>query len=131
MIERRLRREILLAIGRMPDVLVHPNPVGVGYTQAVRADLARVLSPFGSDAVSVAMAVLNRRRLEYGLGTGSPDMVGCVAGRAFGLELKNDTGVLSMEQRAWHAGAAGRGFAVAVVRSADAAVGAIGRVRAG
>lgn len=127
--EARLRREILLAFGRAADVLIHPNPVGHGYTQALARDLPQVLAPFGQAAVSCAMAALHRRRIEYGLGTGSPDMVGCAAGHAFGLELKAPGKSAAPEQRQWHDAAARKGFPVTVVRTVAEAGAAIAAAR--
>lgn len=63
----------------------------------------------------------------YGLGIGSPDLVGLVrsSGRAFALEVKTATGRLSPEQRAWHRAWSEAGGFVACVRSVDEALGAL------
>lgn len=67
--------------------------------------------------------------ITYGLGKGSPDLVGSVAlpffgrtvAQAIGVEVKSARGAVRAEQAAWHAGAAVCGWRVAVVRSvADA-----------
>jgi hypothetical protein len=67
--------------------------------------------------------------IAYGLGKGSPDLVGSVAlpffgrtiAQAIGVEVKSATGRVSADQQAWHAGAQLMGWRVAVVRSvADA-----------
>ena len=135
--EARLQREILLALGREADVLVHPNPVGQGYHGAARPALEqefeRVMRTFGAVVVrtarEVTASVLMRHRVTYGLGVGSPDLVGAIAGTFVGLELKSDTGRISPEQTQWHAAARARGALVEVVRSVDEAREVIARAR--
>lgn len=57
------------------------------------------------------------RHIVFGLGVGSPDLVGFLipSGRFLGLEVKAGRGRSSHEQVAWHTAAARRGALVAVV----------------
>lgn len=126
--EKRLEREVLIRVGRTPELLIAPNLVGVCYRPAVLPILAAALRPFGRDALGVAMDILGRNRVTVGLGVGSPDIVGCYQGRAFGWELKAPGGRLSPEQERWHAAARGRGLRVDVVRSAEEAAAALAAI---
>jgi len=59
----------------------------------------------------------------YGLGVGSPDLVGALrGGRAFGCEVKTPTGRLSPEQRAWWRAAHAWGIQGGVANSVDQAL---------
>lgn len=139
--EARLEREILLALGRVEDLVLFKNEVGVGYRGALAGDLRAALAPFGPEVVAAALAALGRNRITYGLGEGSPDLVGAVAGRALGLELKRAAqreggrvvmtgGRLSDAQERWHHAARDRGgWHVEVVDSVDSARAAIERAR--
>ncbi len=129
--EAAVEREVLRAVGALPRVLLLKNEVGFGHPRAVRYALQEALSKFGPAAVATALSVLDRHTIRWGLGTGSPDLVGCVDSRAGGLELKAPDGVVSEEQRQWHAAARRRGLFVGVVRSAEEAQAAIQRWRAG
>jgi hypothetical protein len=129
--EAEVEREVLLELGRGPDLLVLKNEVGVGFTGNARYALEKALAPFGRLAVQAALAVLSRHHITWGLGVGSPDLVGAVDGRAVGLELKAPGGVLSDVQQRWHAAARQRGVFVATVRSPDEAVAAVQRAREG
>jgi hypothetical protein len=67
------------------------------------------------------------RPVTYGLGVGSPDLVGIYTDRrgvacAFGVETKTATGRTSEDQRRWHWAAAARGMPTFVARSATEAV---------
>ncbi len=126
--EARLEREILKAIGRIPDLAIHRNEVGSGYTGNVYGALMKVMP---RDEFEVVRQVLVRHRITYGLGVGSPDLVGALGGRFIGLELKSDTGRLSDEQVQWHTAARRRGVAVFEVRSVEDAVAALERCRKG
>lgn len=59
--------------------------------------------------------------MRFGLGVGSPDIIGILRpnGRLFGLEIKSATGKLSKEQVAWHKAANEAGAYVAVARSVE------------
>jgi hypothetical protein len=129
--EAQVEREVLLALGRAPGVLVLKNEVGSGLTGDVVHALQRALEPWGPLAQAAAHAVLQRHRIVYGLGKGSPDLVGIVDGRAFALELKAPDGALADHQAAWHVAARRRGAFVAVVRSAEEANQAVARCREG
>lgn len=114
--EALLERHVLAAVGRLqrtthPTLVVYRNEVGAGFT----GDIARIVCPACRDAIA-------RHRIVYGLGTGSPDLVGVVQGRAFGLELKSSTGRVRPEQERWHEAARRRGVPVGVVRSVEEAI---------
>ena len=72
----------------------------------------------------------NGRAIRYGLGIGSPDLVGVVrgSGRLFALEVKSATGRESAEQRAWAKAVTDAGGFVRTVRSVDEALAAIREV---
>lgn len=129
--EAQVEREVLRAVGTIPDVLLLRNEVGQGHPAAVRFALQEALAPFGPAVVATALSVLARHTIRWGLGVGSPDLVGSVGGRAGGLELKAADGVVSDEQRRFHAAARRRGAFVAVVRSDAEARDAIERWRRG
>jgi len=82
--------------------------------------MEQALAPWPA-ARSAALATMQRHRLTYGLGVGSPDLVGIGNGGAFvGGELKDpDGGRLRREQAIWHAAARERGATVGVWRSID------------
>jgi len=61
-------------------------------------------------------------KVRYGLGVGSPDLVGIVDGRFLGLEVKTATGRVSSEQRAWHEHARKHGALIHVVRTVEEAL---------
>lgn len=68
-------------------------------------------------------------KLRYGLGLGSPDLVGCLigSGRVFALEVKTPTGRVTTEQLAWMRACRGLGGFVCVVRSVEEALLALDR----
>lgn len=101
--EHVLKNEILAAIGAIPGVVVHNNPVA----------RLQVLNPDGSI-----------RWAWTGLGQGSADLIICAWGRFVGMEIKTETGRVRPEQRQWmeRIRTYGRGHAC-VVRSVDDAVG--------
>lgn len=76
------------------------------------------------------------RYITYGLGPGSPDIVGvltvCGLGIMVGIEAKSATGRVEPEQAAWLAAGASRGIITGVARSVDdaRAIIAAGRGRA-
>lgn len=124
--EARLEREILLDLGTVPDLCLYRNEVGQGHPaiigRLIRQTLARRVDP---EICREVLDILNRNRITYGLGVGSPDLVGAVAGVAIGMELKTPTGRLSDEQTQYHEAARRRGCIVEVVRSVDDARGVI------
>ena len=117
--EAALERAVLARVGalqraELPSLVVYRNEVGAGFTGAA-AHLV----------CSECRSILTRHRIVYGLGTGSPDLVGAVDGRAFGLELKSPTGRVRPEQIAWRDAAIRRGVHVAIVRTVEEAEEAI------
>jgi hypothetical protein len=76
--EVEIQRRILAALGAEPDLLLMRNTVGdvVYYDEDGR-----------------------KRTYKYGLGAGSPDIVGILNGRWFCLEVKTPTGVMSAQQK--------------------------------
>ena len=127
--EAELERQVLLALGRHGDTLLLKNEVGQGYTGDLLFALQKALRPCGDAAVRAAVDATQRHRIVYGLGVGSPDLVGTVQGRAIGLELKTPVGVVSEAQSRWHDAARRRHVHVEVVRSVDEAMAAIDRCR--
>ena len=80
--ESSLQRRIMLALGRVPGLLVLRNNVG----------LADHVRPDGEPY-----------RIPYGLGVGSPDLICFHSGRVFGLECKRPGESATTEQRDCHA----------------------------
>lgn len=109
--ETRIQRDIMLALGRLPGVIVYRNSVGV--------------AEYDDRETGV------RRKVRYGLAPGTPDLVVIDAGRIVGLEVKSETGVPEESQldvqKQWHAVGTFYGF----VRSVDEARAALERARAG
>jgi len=62
------------------------------------------------------------KRVIKGAPAGTPDIIGTVEGRMFGLEVKTETGRVLATQQRWHDKAARHGVKVAVVRSVGEAV---------
>lgn len=129
--EAELERLALREVGRIPDLLICKNEVGRFFKPTLLPALHMALRPFGQDAVRAAIDATQRHRIVVGLGVGSPDLVFSVSGRAGGIELKTDRGVVSEEQARWHAAARRRGMFVAVERSVEGVAAAIERARAG
>lgn len=131
--EAQLEGEVLAAVGRVPDLSLYKNEVGQGFTGSVEDELVKTLERMrltGRELATVR-AVLNRHRIRWGLGEGSPDLVGALAGRALGLELKGTRGRLSEAQIRWHAASRKKGVPVFLVRDPMEAVEAIHRARKG
>lgn len=108
--ESAIVSEIFRAIGCLDGVFVMKNPVGKAQIVEARGTL---------------------RHIEWGLCVGSADLIACVGGRFCGLEVKTETGRLRPEQIAWAKAIRAVGGFVAVVRSADEAIEAVKRCRAG
>lgn len=88
--ETALSRNIRLALNRTGRVRLVDNEVGMDRTTGVR----------------------------YGLGIGSPDLVGSLrSGHAFCIEVKTKTGRLSEEQEAWWRSAKQWGIRGGIARS--------------
>ena len=121
--EARLEAEVLLALGRDPAVAVYKNEVGAGYYGNVLPQIRQLLR--GTPHLRPVEQILYRSRLVYGLGVGSPDLVGIGRGGRFvGLELKVDH-IVTPEQLQWHEAARARGAKVEIVRSVEDAWGVV------
>lgn len=114
---QRLIRDVLRASSAYSDVFLHPNVVGHGFHGVIRHQL-RHLAERGPEALARGYeAVLHRNRVTYGLGVGSPDIIGHVGGRFLGLEAKTGKARRNPEQRKWHDIERRRGAVVEVIRS--------------
>jgi hypothetical protein len=111
MAERDIQRAIMLALGCEPGLILRRNTVG--FTEEF------------DDKTN------QKRGITYGLGKGSPDLVGSLSGRWFCLETKSAKGRLRPEQKVWHEQERANGGFVAVVRSVEEAQAALLRARAG
>lgn len=113
MSERQLQRDVFVALGAEPGLVLMRNQVGRGERFDTRTH--------------------DVRHETYGLGVGSPDIVGILGptGRWFCLELKATKGRMTMEQAQWHSMARSMGAFVAVARSVDEARAALERARNG
>jgi hypothetical protein len=128
--EKRLEVATLLAIGSDPGVWVQVNQVGSGHPGLIGALLRTALQPWGPLAQEAAQRVLERNRISWGLGKGSPDLILVVDSIKGGfIELKSERGSLSEDQRRWHEAARRRGMFVEVVREPDEARDAVRRLR--
>lgn len=125
--EAVLEREILRRFGQVPDLLVCKNEVGTGFTRGVMDEVLRALPACFHAEIA---AIFRKWAITWGLGVGSPDLVGAVAGAALFVELKAEDGVVSEAQRIWHAASARRGAPVDIVRSEADMERAIERARA-
>lgn len=129
--EAAIEAAALREAGRIPDVLLIKNEVGVSYRGAVLPALQAALAPFGPAVVAAAISTLKRHYIRHGLGVGSSDLVGAVAGRAFTQEMKTAVGVVSAEQEQWMRAVRKRGVHAGVSRSAGDLLAAIERARRG
>lgn len=109
--ENAIQRDVEAAIGAEPDLLLLRN--NVGQAEHVNEKTARIY------------------RLPYGLGVGSPDLVGILAphGRWFCLELKAPGEKPRKEQRECHAVWRRFGAFVETATSVDEARAALARAR--
>lgn len=72
------------------------------------------------------------RKVRYGLGTGSADLVGLLrGGRVLAIEVKTPGALPTAEQRAWIAAVRRWGGAAACVRSVDEAMAALTAAESG
>lgn len=116
--EADVLRDVLRAFDGAADVRVWRNSVGT-------------TEEWGASPTGAAVA----RHITYGLGPGSPDVVGVLTvggvGVMVGIEVKSPTGRVRPEQAAWLAAGAARGMVTGVARSADdaRAIVAAGRAR--
>jgi hypothetical protein len=138
--EAALEADILLSVGNHPDVWLHPNPVGQGYygcIHGILCDRQHGLLASHPRLRELVEQTLFRHRLTYGLGVGSPDLVGAGPGRCPHcggvvrgmmrcLEDKSLTGRLREAQRIWHEAARARGIIVTTVRTVEQAAEGMG-----
>jgi hypothetical protein len=108
-LERRIQRDIEIALGALPGVLVYAN----------------------GTATIEKRAGGRTWREHTGLGEGTPDLVVLDRGRVVGLEVKSETGAPEDSQlrvqAQWHR----TGAFYAFVRSVDDALAALSRAREG
>jgi|WetSurMetagenome_2_1015567.scaffolds.fasta_scaffold632336_1 hypothetical protein len=69
------------------------------------------------------------RPVKFGLGRGSADLIGCLDGRYFAIEVKTQTGETTKWQEAWLQSIRDVGGFACVVRSVDEARSAVARCR--
>lgn len=115
--EAKLERNILLASADYPRLALYRNEVGVSYRRSLKDAIEHAAICEGCRAAMFAL--MARSRIAHGLGVGSPDLVGCCAGRFIGIELKSLTGRLRDEQVEWHEAARAKGALVQVVKSVE------------
>lgn len=135
--EREIKHAIRVRLGRMPDVLLYNNPVGVVEVgRDLRNVLARLLGLLRSMRVDDALGLLTStlatkgRMMVFGLAPGSSDLIGIGPGGQFlALEVKTSTGRASKEQKQFIALVHRYGGTGAIVRSADEAVAVIETMR--
>ena len=99
--ETILQNRIRAAIAALPDARVWRNNNGLDRERGVR----------------------------YGLGKGSPDLIGIVDGRFIGLEVKMPRGRVSPEQAMWVNTILRLGGSAGVVRSVDEALALVDEAR--
>lgn len=102
--------EIRLALGLVVDLVLFPNPVK--RVQVVTGDGRLVW-------------------MQAGLAKGSADLIGCLAGRFIGLEVKTGSATSEPHQELWAALIRSKGGFVAEVHSVAEAISAIDRARTG
>lgn len=125
--ETVILKRAMVAVNRLPDVRCSrnnngrsPKPCGGCFPKLCQRCAARLKYP-----------------ILFGLGDGSPDLVGIITLRgvtvlplAFGLELKRPGGEAAKHQELWHRQARAKGMLVAVVTSDVEAVKAVEVFRA-
>ncbi len=108
--ESRLLHDVLRTFGRGQNFRLSRHNTGVGKycPQCERAHRTNGHQPY--------------RMVKYGI-AGAPDIIGILApgGRTIALETKSETGVVSGDQKAYHAMLERFGGQVRVVRSVDEA----------
>ena len=102
MTEAGIQAQILLAIGRMPDLLVWRQNVG-------------------------KMIAANGRVVSFGV-PGCPDIIGCYRGRFIGIEVKAPKGRQSDQQIKFQAAVERAGGIYILARSVNDAVSALGAI---
>jgi hypothetical protein len=113
--ETTIQGEIIAALNRLPGVRVARN--NVGKTPRPCAECMEELCR--------ACEAKLKRPVAFGLGSGSPDVVGIYTHRgraiAFAVEVKTPKGVASDDQKLWHAAMKRRGLPTFVARSPEEA----------
>lgn len=106
----RLVNEIRLALGMIPDLVLWSNPV------------KHIWATVGSG---------KKFRLRMGIAVGSADLLGCLAGRFFAIEVKTGKATLEPDQVDWHRMVRAKGGFTCVARSVAEAHAAVARCRMG
>jgi hypothetical protein len=135
--ERVIKYEIREALGRMPDVLLYNNPVGVVEVgRDLRNVLARLLGLMRSGRLDDALGLITStlatkgRMVVFGLAPGSSDLIGIGPGGIFlAIEVKTATGRPSKAQRQFADLVHRYGGACSFCRSAAEAVAVIETMR--
>lgn len=107
----RLVNEIRLALGMIPDLVLWSNPV------------KHIWATVGAKGKKI--------RLRMGIAIGSADLIGCLAGRFFAIEVKTGKATLEKDQVDWHRMVRAKGGFTCVARSVDDAIAAVARCRMG
>jgi hypothetical protein len=115
--EARLEAELLLEVGDWQELSLFKNESGQGYYGTVRHMLEQLAAKGPLELAAGWREVLYRNRLAFGLGVGSPDLVGHLRGMFVGLELKADRGRVRPKQRKWIEAERRKGARVEVIRS--------------
>lgn len=110
-LERDVQNEIREALGMEPGLVLIRNSVGVAREFDTKTHQTRTI--------------------RYGLGVGSADLVGCLDGRFFALEIKRPGEQATDDQVRWANMMRNAGAFVATVRSAGEARAALERARNG
>ncbi len=100
--EAALEAEVLPEIAAIDGVSVFKNEVGQGYYGVVRPLLEKLAERGPAAFFAGWRSILYRNRVTFGLGEGSPDLVGHKLGDFFGIELKSATGRMRTAQTKWH-----------------------------
>lgn len=100
--EAKLEAEVLPALFGIDGVSVFKNEVGQGFYGAALPLLERLAERGPGAFYAGWRSILYRNRLTFGLGEGSPDLVGHKLGGFFGIELKSERGRMRPAQIKWH-----------------------------
>ena len=120
--EAKLEAKVLPELSTIEGVSVFKNEVGQGYYGVVRP-LLESLAEQGPGAFFAGWrSVLYRNRVTFGLGEGSPDLVGHRFGGFFGIELKADDGRMRASQIKWHAIEREKGMQLTTERTVEGCV---------
>lgn len=100
--EAALEADVLEALHGLEGVSVYTNEVGQGFYRASLRQLEKLAEKGPSALYAGWRSILYRNTLTFGLGEGSPDLVGHKRGKFFGIELKSKTGRMRASQTKWH-----------------------------